>query len=60
MCKRCDEIDTQIARYRTLRDGVNDRDMVDHLSAFITHLESEKSTFHPAPEEQAASVGGLN
>jgi hypothetical protein len=43
--------DAKIARYRTLRNGVNDRNMVDYLTAFIADLEAEKITLHQLTEK---------
>lgn len=47
MCRRCSEIDIQIARYQTLVNGINDREMIDRLRAAIADMHCEKVTLHP-------------
>jgi hypothetical protein len=51
MCHRCVDIDAKIARYRRLANGINDRRMLESLTAFIADLEAEKIALHPNPEK---------
>ena len=46
MCKRCDEIDAKIARYRRLANGLTDVQMLERLMAFVIELDAEKLALH--------------
>lgn len=46
MCSRCVEIDAKVARYRRLANGINDREMLERLMAFIIELDAEKLSLH--------------
>jgi hypothetical protein len=46
MCNRCSEIDAQIARYRNIVNGINDKSVIERLLASITEMHSEKITLH--------------
>ena len=46
MCKRCDEIDVKITRYRRLANGVTDVQMLERLTALVIELDAEKLALH--------------
>jgi hypothetical protein len=50
MCELCHEIDIEIARYRRLANGINDRHVIERLFSLIADLAAEKSALHPAPD----------
>jgi hypothetical protein len=47
MCERCDEIDTQLERYRRLKEQINDEKLREAGARLIERLEAEKRTLHP-------------
>lgn len=51
MCAQCDEIDAKVARYRRLASGITDQRMIDHLTAFMADLMTEKNALHPGTEK---------
>ena len=46
MCKRCDEIDVKITRYRRLANGVTDVQMLERLTTLVIELDAEKIALH--------------
>ena len=49
MCKKCDEIDATISRYRRLRGMINDRQMHEGADRLIEKLEADKTALHSMP-----------
>jgi hypothetical protein len=47
VCKRCEEIDASIARYRRVLADVKDEAVIIIVKAFVSDLESEKGGLHP-------------
>ncbi len=54
MCEICRDIDLQIARYRRLKQLINDRQMEDAAVKLVAELNARKAALHP-PEESRAS-----
>jgi hypothetical protein len=46
MCHECEDIDTMIARYRRLRQQVNDHLMHEAADRLIAGLEADKPARH--------------
>lgn len=46
MCNRCDEVDRQIAKYRSLMHGVTDERTLEAIATILKKLEAEKTALH--------------
>ena len=47
MCAKCNEIDTQLERYRRLKELINDQKLREAGTHLIERLEAEKRKLHP-------------
>jgi len=47
MCHRCDQISETIARYKRLRQQINDRQLQEAAAHLAAKLEAEKLALHP-------------
>lgn len=47
MCVKCDEINETIARYRRLRDQINDRQLDEAADRLVAGLEAKRLALHP-------------
>ena len=50
LCKRCEEIDVEIAYFRQRLASVDDLTAIGMLGLLIENLESEKADLHPVDE----------
>jgi hypothetical protein len=47
MCKKCQQLEKKIERYRRVAFSINDRPTIDLLNELIKDIEAEKATLHP-------------
>jgi hypothetical protein len=47
MCKKCNEIDKTIERYRGIKERVTDQALVDRAKELIAGFEADKAALHP-------------
>ena len=52
MCDQCDEIEDSIARYKRLKDQINDKQTKAAADFLLAELRTKKATLHP---EKAAN-----
>jgi hypothetical protein len=48
MCKKCDQIDITLVRYRRLQGQIDDRQMHEAANRMIIKLEADKIALHSA------------
>jgi hypothetical protein len=46
MCDKCDKIEDSIARYKRLKDQINDRQTRDAADCLLAGLQTKKATLH--------------
>jgi hypothetical protein len=51
MCKKCVEIDANMARYLSLRGAIGDKPTKEGIDRLIADLESQKIKLHPKSKE---------
>jgi hypothetical protein len=47
MCDQCTKIDDNIARYRRIRNQINDKRTHEAADRLISELEAKKAALHP-------------
>lgn len=47
MCEKCEVMNETIARYRRLRDQINDKQVLEAATRLVAELEAKKLTLHP-------------
>ena len=63
MCNECNKIDDSIARYKRLKDQINDKQTKEAADRLLAELEAKKAALHteegastcPIPDWQTAS-----
>lgn len=52
MCRKCDDIDQRIARYRRIASRISDQLAQDGIAALIEKLIAEKAALHSEAKEE--------
>lgn len=50
MCRKCDEIDAKIIRYKRIASQINDQVLQDGLAGLLEKMLAEKASLHPEQE----------
>ena len=58
MCDQCDKIDDSIARYKRLKDQINDKRTKEAADGLLAELGAKKAALHPrvSPPQLAATT----
>jgi hypothetical protein len=49
MCDQCVKIDESIARYKRIKDLINDKQTQEAAEHLLAELETKKAALHPSP-----------
>lgn len=55
MCRKCDEIDAKIIRYKRIASQINDQLLRDGLAGLLEKMLAEKASLHPEQETDKRS-----
>jgi hypothetical protein len=47
MCDQCIKLDDRIARYKRIKDQINDKQTQEAADRLVAELEAKKATLHP-------------
>jgi hypothetical protein len=47
MCEQCNKIDANVARYKRIKDQIDDKQTQEAVDRLLAELEAKKAALHP-------------